>query len=89
MAKTLDQMLASEKPEVVAKAQKAASKMLLNIHLADLRERQLCFYQQKADCNHFFSRLTLLHRHHSCLRANRPPMVLCFILLLGNIGFMS
>jgi predicted transcriptional regulator len=39
MARTLDQMLASEKPEVVAKAQKAATEMLLNIHLADLRER--------------------------------------------------
>ncbi|OSQ40502.1 helix-turn-helix domain-containing protein [Thalassospira mesophila] len=39
MARTLDQILASEKPEVVAKAQKAASEMLLNIHLAELRER--------------------------------------------------
>lgn len=39
MARTLDQMLASEKPEVVAKAQKAATEMLLNIHLAELRER--------------------------------------------------
>lgn len=39
MARTLDQMLANEKPEVVAKAQKAAAEMLLNIHLAELRER--------------------------------------------------
>ncbi len=39
MAKTLEQMLASEKPEVVAKAQAAAADMLLNIHLAELRER--------------------------------------------------
>ncbi len=39
MARTLEQMLASEKPEVVAKAQKAAAEMLLNIHLAELRER--------------------------------------------------
>jgi hypothetical protein len=39
MARTLDQILASEKPEVVAKAQKAATEMLLNIHLAELRER--------------------------------------------------
>jgi predicted XRE-type DNA-binding protein len=39
MARTLDQMLANEKPEVVAKAQKAATEMLLNIHLAELRER--------------------------------------------------
>ncbi|EKK7240372.1 XRE family transcriptional regulator, partial [Salmonella enterica] len=35
----LDQMLATEKPEVVAKAQKAATEMLLNIHLAELRDR--------------------------------------------------
>ena len=39
MARTLDQILANEKPEVVAKAQKAATEMLLNIHLAELRER--------------------------------------------------
>ena len=39
MARTLDQLLASEKPEVVAKAQKAATEILLNIHLAELRER--------------------------------------------------
>ncbi|EBO0058342.1 MULTISPECIES: XRE family transcriptional regulator [Gammaproteobacteria] len=39
MARTLDQMLATEKPHVVAKAQKAATEMLLNIHLAELRSR--------------------------------------------------
>lgn len=39
MARTLDQMLATEKPEVVSKAQKAATEMLLNIHLAELRDR--------------------------------------------------
>lgn len=39
MARTLDQMLANEKPEIVAAARKAASEMLLNIHLAELRER--------------------------------------------------
>ncbi|EEL8949464.1 helix-turn-helix domain-containing protein [Salmonella enterica subsp. enterica serovar Montevideo] len=39
MARTLDQMLATEKPEVVAKAQKAATEMLLYIHLAELRDR--------------------------------------------------
>ncbi|HGF7147683.1 TPA: XRE family transcriptional regulator [Vibrio cholerae] len=38
MARTLDQMLASENTEVVAKAQKTATDMLLNIHLAELRE---------------------------------------------------
>nr|WP_242647486.1 helix-turn-helix domain-containing protein [Escherichia coli]UMW90011.1 Antitoxin HigA [Escherichia coli] len=39
MARTLDRMLATEKPEVVAKAQKAATEMLLNIHMAELRDR--------------------------------------------------
>ncbi|MBS9426035.1 helix-turn-helix domain-containing protein [Photorhabdus caribbeanensis] len=39
MARTLDQILANEKPEVVANAQAAATEMLLNIHLAELRER--------------------------------------------------
>ncbi len=39
MARTLDQILATEKPDVVAKAQKEATAMLLNIHLAELRER--------------------------------------------------
>lgn len=38
MARTLDQILATEKPEVVAHAQAAAEEMLLNIHLAELRE---------------------------------------------------
>lgn len=38
MARTLDQMLANEKREVVAKARQAAEEMLLNIHLAGLRE---------------------------------------------------
>jgi len=39
MARTLDEILANEKPEVVAKAQEAATEMLLDIHLAELRER--------------------------------------------------
>lgn len=39
MARTLEQILATEKPEVVRKAQKTATEMLLNIHLAELRER--------------------------------------------------
>ncbi len=39
MARTLNQILAAEKPEVVAKAQKVATEMLLNIHLAELRDR--------------------------------------------------
>jgi len=39
MARTLDQIMESEKPEVVAQAKKAASETLLNIRLAELRER--------------------------------------------------
>lgn len=39
MGRTLDQILAAEKPEVRAKAQEKAEEMLLNIHLAELRER--------------------------------------------------
>lgn len=39
MARTLKQILATEKPEVVTKAKEKAEEMLLNIHLAELRER--------------------------------------------------
>src|SRR5690554_2779615 len=39
MARTLEQLLANEKPEVVAEARKKANDILLNIHLAELRER--------------------------------------------------
>ncbi|MBC6904053.1 XRE family transcriptional regulator [Saccharophagus sp. K07] len=38
MARTLDQLLAAEKPAVVARAQKKADEILLNIHLAELRQ---------------------------------------------------
>lgn len=38
MARTLEQIIAAEKPEVVKKAQERAEEMLLNIHLAELRE---------------------------------------------------
>jgi hypothetical protein len=38
MARTLDQILAAEKPEVVANARAKADAILLNIHLAELRE---------------------------------------------------
>lgn len=38
MARTLEQILANEKPEVVALAREQAETMLLNIHLAELRE---------------------------------------------------
>lgn len=38
MARTLEQILAREKPEVIAEAREKAAEMLLNIHLAELRE---------------------------------------------------
>lgn len=38
MARTLEQLLSVEKPEVVEKAREKAAEMLLNIHLAELRE---------------------------------------------------
>lgn len=37
--KTLEEYLAEEKPEVVAAAQAMADEMLLNIHLAELRDK--------------------------------------------------
>lgn len=39
MAKTLEQILATENPVVVAEAREKAEAILLNIHLAELRER--------------------------------------------------
>lgn len=39
MGRTLEQILGDEKPEVVAQAQALADEMLLDIHLAELRER--------------------------------------------------
>lgn len=39
MGRTLEQLLADEKPEVVAKAESVATGILLNIHLAELREK--------------------------------------------------
>ncbi|ESS59248.1 helix-turn-helix family protein [Enterobacter cloacae S611] len=39
MSKTFEQLIAEQPPEVVAKAQTLAQEMLLNIHLAELRER--------------------------------------------------
>ena len=38
MARTLEQILAVEKSEVIAEAREKAAEMLLNIHLAELRE---------------------------------------------------
>lgn len=39
MGRTLEQLLADEKPDVVADAQRVAEDILLNIHLAELREK--------------------------------------------------
>jgi DNA-binding XRE family transcriptional regulator len=39
MGKALEQLIAEQTPEVVAKAQTLAQEMRLNIHLAELRER--------------------------------------------------
>ena len=39
MGRTLEQLLADEKPEVVAQAESMATETLLNIHLAELREK--------------------------------------------------
>ncbi|EKK5568522.1 helix-turn-helix domain-containing protein [Morganella morganii] len=39
MGKSLRQLLAEEKPEVVAAARVQADEILLNIHLAELREK--------------------------------------------------
>lgn len=44
MARTLEQMLAAEKPEVVAAAQTAADELRLQINLVALRER-VCMTQ--------------------------------------------
>lgn len=39
MSKTLEQLIAEQKPDVVEAAQALAQEMLINIHLAELRER--------------------------------------------------
>ncbi|MCL6379458.1 helix-turn-helix domain-containing protein [Pectobacterium brasiliense] len=39
MGRTLEQLIADEKPDVVVEAHAIAVDMLLNIHLAELRER--------------------------------------------------
>ncbi|MFP1920973.1 helix-turn-helix domain-containing protein [Lonsdalea quercina] len=39
MGRMLEQLIADEKPEVVADARAIATDMLLNIHLAELREK--------------------------------------------------
>lgn len=39
MGRNLEQLIADEKPDVVASAQAMAADILLNIHLAELREK--------------------------------------------------
>lgn len=39
MGRTLEQLIADEKPDVVADAEGKATDILLNIHLAELREK--------------------------------------------------
>jgi len=39
MARSLNEIIAKEKPEVVVKAKEMATEMLLNIHLAELRKK--------------------------------------------------
>ncbi len=39
MGRTLQEIMSQEKPEVVKKAKTIASEMLLNIHLAEFREK--------------------------------------------------
>ncbi len=39
MARSLQEIMANEKPEVVSKAKELAAEMLLDIHLAELRQK--------------------------------------------------
>jgi len=39
MSRTLEQLIADENPQVVAEAEAMATEILLNIHLAELREK--------------------------------------------------
>ena len=48
MARTLQELLANEKPEVVKKAKELATEMLLNIHLAELRQKSELTQQEIA-----------------------------------------
>ncbi len=48
MARALQEIIATEKPEVVQKAKVMASEMLLNIHLAELREKVALTQKEQA-----------------------------------------
>ncbi len=49
MARTLEQIIANEDPKVVKRAKTVASDMLLNIHLAELREKMQLTQSAMAD----------------------------------------
>ena len=49
MARTLEEILENEKPEIVANAKVKAELMLLDIHLAELRKRVGCTQAFVAD----------------------------------------
>ena len=48
MARTLQEIMDNEKPAVVAQAKELATEMLLNIHLAEFREKAAMTQQQVA-----------------------------------------
>ncbi len=50
MSKTLEQLLANESPEFMAKAQQKANTMRLNIHLALLRKQLQLTQMELASC---------------------------------------
>lgn len=49
MARTIEQIIANEDPKVVKRAKTVASDMLLNIHLAELREKMQLTQSAMAD----------------------------------------
>lgn len=49
MARTLEQIIANEDPKVVKRAKTVASDILLNIHLAELREKMQLTQSAMAD----------------------------------------
>ena len=56
MAKTLEHLIAKEKPAVVAKAKERAAEIMLDIHLAELRERAKKTQDETVLCNQTMGR---------------------------------
>ena len=48
MARTLDQLLSEQPPEIISNARKKADEMALGIHLAELRERMKITQEEMA-----------------------------------------